>query len=93
MSYSGKVIYTLLLEVHNTRISSDIPRITSAQRKKMALYSYSWIYLGLAENVLKLGSEICDVQDFNIFRQMMKVNEMMHLELNHCHIRYISYDI
>ena len=43
----------------------------------MALYSYSRIYLGLAENVLKLGSEICDVQDFNIFSQMMKVNETM----------------
>jgi hypothetical protein len=72
MSSSGKVIYSLLLEVKDTRISSDIPRITSAQHKKMALYSYSWIYLGLAENVLKLGSKICDVQDFNILRQMIE---------------------
>ena len=45
-------------------------------------------YLGLAENALNLSSEICDVQDFNIFRQM-KVNEMMLLELYHCHIIYI----
>jgi len=71
--------------------------MTSAQPKKMALYSCSWIYLGLAPDLLKLGSEICDVQDINIFRQMMKVNEMMLLELNRCHIIYIyihiSYDI
>jgi hypothetical protein len=26
----------------------------------------------LAENVLKLGSKICDVQDFNILRQMIE---------------------
>jgi hypothetical protein len=29
------------------------------------------------KNALKMGSEVCDVQDFNIFSQMMKVNEMM----------------
>jgi hypothetical protein len=43
----------------------------------MTLYSYSWIYLGLAENVLKLGNKICYVQYFNIFNQMMKDNEIM----------------
>jgi hypothetical protein len=42
----------------------------------MTLYS-SWTYLGLAENVSKLGNNICYVQYFNIFSQMMKVNEMM----------------
>lgn len=84
LSYAGKVIYSLLLEVHKTRISSRKGCLFGHYRESLQLNIRKWhctitpgYILDWQKNGLKMGSEVCDVQDFNIFSQMMKVNETM----------------